>query len=610
MLPKKKKLYTSIQKQLQLLKQVSWVLKLVWSAHPLSAIAIPILTFVSGVLPGLYLYTGKKVLDGISTWLQGNAEEGKRIIIIYLSISVIIKLIIEISGYLSRLLEELLRSRLTFHVQKIILDKAQSLDISYFENASFFDHFRRAQQEAGYRPYTIISSLIAFVRRLVTVCSYMTVLFTLAWWIVPFILVVLLPGLWINAKYGKKGWSIRYQRTPEERKMAYLQSLLTSNREAKEIRLFGLGEYLMGLWKKAFLGFYRQDRGLAIRRNCSMMFFAVIQTIGSVLLYSYVIHRAIIDPLVTIGSVVMFNQAMERVIASISMGLQSLGMYYENSLYIGNLMAYLKQEPQLIEPISPVAIPSVISEGICFESVRFRYPGTKKDVINNVSFEIKPGQSVAIVGENGSGKTTLVKLLSRLYDSQEGQITVDGINLRYLNSRQWQREIGVIFQDFAQYWLSVKENIGFGRIEFMNNEERLTLAANLAGVSKCIEQMEYGWDTTLGRYFNEGQELSIGEWQKIALARAFFSNSRILIMDEPTASVDAKQEYEIFKQFRKLAQGKIAIVISHRFSTVKMADRILVLEKGSIIESGTHGELMVLGGKYAEMFNCQALAYV
>ncbi len=335
----------------------------------------------------------------------------------------------------------------------------------------------------------------------------------------------------------------------------------------------------------------------------------LLQAVGGVGFYVFAIYRTITDPAVTIGSLFMYTQAMERAVGSVDAIFRSLAGIYEDNLYLNNLFEYLAQQPEVVAPAEPVAVPAAIREGLRFESVGFRYPAGTEDVLHDVSLEIGPGERVAFVGENGAGKTTLIKLLARLYDPKNGRITVDGIDLRDLDPAAWQRHIGIIFQDFARYQMTARENVGFGQLEYVNDMARIRAAADRSGATPCIERLEHGWENILGKWFDEGQELSVGEWQKVALARAFLREAQILVLDEPTASLDAKQEYEIFRRFQELTDGKTTILISHRFSTVRMADRIFVVEGGRITESGSHEELMAANGRYADLFLRQASGY-
>ncbi len=585
------------------------ILKLVWCAYPSATIVTSVLTFIIGPLSALYLYSLKKVIDGVELWLQGEAAEGREIVILFLSITCVIMLVQVGLERLLRFMQQLLRVRLTYYIQGQILNHATSLDMVFFEMPSFYDKLSRAEQGAGSRPYIILSAFLNATKQCVTLCSYMIVLFTLSYWTLPYLILVTIPGLFVQTKFGRLWWSMLFSRTPEQRRMEYYQNLLVSRSEAKEIRLFGLANYFMSLWREVFHLFYHQERRLSVQRNLIEFCVLSVQTLAGMGFYAFAIYRTITDPIVSIGSLIMYTQAMERSVRSMSEIFGSLGILYENSLCMDGLFDYLSLHPSICAPDKPAAVPAVIRQGIRFESVSFRYPGSTEDVIRDISFEIRAGERVAIVGENGAGKTTLVKLLARLYDPQCGRITIDGIDLRKLEPNTWYRQIGVIFQDFTRYAVTARENIGFGQLAYVNDMARIRSAADFSGASECIEQLSNGWDTILGKTFDDGQDLSIGEWQKIALARAFLRDAYILVLDEPTASLDPKREYEIFDNFNEITKGKTTILISHRFSTVRMVDRIFVIEKGHLVEHGTHDELLAVDNRYAELFNRQASAY-
>ncbi len=598
-------------------RQTPRVLALVWQAHPLAATLVPILTLASGSLPAIFLYTGKKVIDGASLCLTGQMEAGKAMLAHYLALGLGVMLLNRAIDYVSRYLEELMRLRLAQLIQTRILARATSLDMAFYETPAFYDKLQRAQREAGFRPYAILSALLSLARQGVQLSSFLVILVTLSWWVLPYLVAVTLPGLLFQTRYGRMGWRIMRERTPEQRRMNYYQSLLTSDREAKEIRLFGLSSYFTELWQQVFWQFYRQDRRLAAKRHLASFFAVVLQTAAGVAFYVYAIYRVVTDPrhasnparAFTIGSLVMYTQAMERAAGAVSSIFDAIALFYENSLYISNLFEYLQQQPYVVAPASPKPLPSPIRSGIRFENVHFQYPVSEGEVLHGVSFHIAAGEKVAIVGENGAGKTTCIKLLARLYDPQQGRITVDGIDLRELDPDAWQGCIGVIFQDFARYAVTARENIGFGQVEALEDLRRIIRAAEMSGAEDCISRLKLGWENILGKMFDEGQELSLGEWQKVALARAFMRDSQILVLDEPTASLDAKQEYEIFLRFNELTRGRTTILISHRFSSVRMADRILVIERGRLVESGSHEELLSLSGRYADLFNRQASGY-
>ncbi|MDY7011832.1 MAG: ABC transporter ATP-binding protein [Planctomycetota bacterium] len=608
--PNKKQTFRRrLDKWLLAVRQTPQVIQMAWRAWPVGTIIVPILTITAGLLPAISLYFLKKVIDGLILWTGGNPEAGRQMVFLFLSLEIVSLLLRHGFDFLIQFVQTVLESRLRFCIQDRIMNRAIDLDMSFFETPAFYDKLQRAQREVGFRPFSIIISMVQGAREAITLIGYLAVIVILAWWLVPYLLVASLPALIVQARFGWEGWMIASGRTPKERQMSYLQRLLTSDRDIKEIRLFGLGEYLAKRWKDLFWEFYRQDVQLARRRRLAEFGAVVLETLAYAGFYAYAIYCTVTRPAVTIGSLVMYTQAMERATGSVGLIMKSIANFYENSLYLSNLFEYLAQKPTLTAPAVPKPVPLPIRKGICFEEVTFRYPGASVDTLKDISFEIPGGCRVALVGENGAGKTTLIKLLARLYDPQHGRITVDGIDLKKLDPVEWQQNLGIIFQDFSRYYLTARENVGFGDLAHLDDLSRLNAAAKLSGALESIERLGKKWETTLGKMFDEGHELSLGEWQKVALARAFFRESPILVLDEPTASLDAKQEYEIFRQFHDLTCGKTTVLISHRFSSVRMAERIFVIEDGRLVEQGGHEELLSLNNRYAELFNRQAAAY-
>jgi ATP-binding cassette subfamily B protein len=598
-----------VDEWLLVVKQLPRVAGLMWRAHRGAAVALPLLTVLSGPLPAFALYCLKKVIDGVSAWMAHGADAGRPTVVLFMALGIGGLILQRALDAAIGFIETLLRSRLGFHIEGHLIARAVSLDMEHFETPSFYDKLERARREVGFRPFVIMSTMTGGARMLINLAGFVAVLGSLAWWAAPFAVLVTIPGLIAQAKFGRMGWHMIMARTPEERRMRYYHRLLTSDREAKEVRLFGLGQYITQRWRDLFWQIYRQDRRLAARRGLAELGAVTLQTLAYGGFYVYAVYRTVTDPAVTVGSLVMYTQAMERAVGTMGGLMRSLATLYESNLYLSNLFDYLAQESHVIAPAEPKEPPSPMRRGLRFEEVVFRYPLSDTAALDGISLDIRPGERVALVGENGAGKTTLVKLLSRLYDPQQGRITVDGIDLRQLDPAEWHKQIGIIFQDFCHYAVTARENVGFGQLDHVENLARIRSAAKMSGAAECIERLEHGWENILGKTFDEGQELSIGEWQKVALARAFLRDAQILILDEPTASLDAKQEYEIYKHFNELTRGKTSILISHRFSSVRMADRIFVIEHGRLVESGSHEELMSLDGRYADLFNRQAEAY-
>ncbi len=589
-------------------QMVPRALGLVWRATPRYATINAAITVVMGVLPAITLYFSKLIVDGVvvAARTQPHADTAHVLVLVaaWFAVQLFQSLLNTVSNLVSSLQSDLLGN----HISVGIIEKANALDLSYFENAQFYDKLENARREAGYRPGAMVGQVFSVLRSLITLVSVVGVLASLSPWLVLLVVAVCIPSLVYQVKYSGQFFTLLTGRAPEQRKLNYLGWLLTTDGPVKELRIFGLHGTLLERYRTLFAKFFRENRDLTVRRSVSQLALGVLGTVVSGLTYVYVVV-AVIAGRITIGGLTLYYQAFQQCQGSFSMLVSSVANMYENSLFLSNLFDFMAFATELPVRDDPLPMPPVIQEGITLDHVSFKYPGTDKSVLEDISFTIHAGETVALVGANGAGKTTLVKLLTRLYDPTEGRILVDGTDLRDFDPAEVRSRAGVIFQDYVKFQLSVRENVGFGRIEALDDQMRIENAVAEAGAGGVIAGLPEGYDTPLGRWFQDGQELSIGQWQKIALARAFMRDADLLILDEPTASLDVRSEYEVFQAFHDLTAGKMAVLISHRFSSVRMADRIVVIEDGRVIENGTHDSLLLAGGRYAELFDLQAASY-
>jgi ATP-binding cassette, subfamily B, bacterial len=589
------------------------VIRLVWSTSPLLTVIMALLSLVSGFLPAVSVWITRGVVDSVilaAFTPTHNLGPVWFFVILQLLIGLAQSLFSTLSNISQQLLQELVGNR----VQTMILEKADTLDLAFFEDAEFYDKMRNASDESTYKPMQMISQLFDFAKTAVTLFSMLFLLLNLAWWLAVIALLTPIPAFISSSRYGWRGYLKMRRQSPERRRMLYLVRLMTVDTYNKEIKLFNLGRYFINQYKEAAEELYQQDKKIVVRRYLAGFGWGSLSNLANSAIYIYVAFRAV-ERAISIGSLTMYSQAAMQVGSSFQGILADLSGIYENNLFVSTLYEFLEYQPRIVSPAEPKplerdhATPGLDVE---FRNVSFTYPGkdpATEAALRNISFTIKAGEAIALVGRNGAGKTTLVKLLTRLYDPDEGQILIGGRDIREYAIEDLRRVIGVIFQDYVTYYMSARENIGVGSIERIENLDLVESAAQKSGASSVIAKLPDGYLTMLGRWFKDGYQLSGGEWQKVALARAFMREAPILVLDEPTSSLDAQAEYEIFTKFRLLTEGRTAVFISHRFSTVRLADRIFVIEQGVIKESGSHEELIALDGRYAELFNLQAEAY-
>ena len=584
--------------------------RLVWDAHHGATIIMALLTVGGALIPAAQAWVGKLIIDSVvaSINAQTAATAGLLAVLPYLLIE--FALILGQSGIAQArsLTEHVLHARLNYSLNTRLIRKALELDLTHFENADFYDKLQNARREADWRALQIMNNGFYIVQNIITLISFGAILLTFNVWLTLILFGATIPAFVAQSKYAQLNFRLLSWRAPEARRMNYLEYLLTVDSSVKEVRLFGLGEPLLGRYADLFWKFMREDQALAQRRSLASFGWGLLATLSYYFAYAWIIFRTIGGE-ITLGSMTMYLsifRSSQNVFQTLFFGLSDL---YENALFMSNLFAFLELKPLMPVAAHPIALPARFERGVEFRNVSFKYPDREECALRDVSLTIKPGEKIALVGANGAGKTTFVKLLTRLYDPSEGQVLIDGIDLREVDPQDLQKRIGVIFQDFVKYHLSARENVGFGQIDQLDNEPRIVDSATRAGADATIRALPQGYDTMLGKWFERGHDLSGGEWQKVALARAFMRDAEVLVLDEPTAALDALNEYAIFQRFRELTDNKIALLISHRFSTVRMADRIVVLDGGQIIESGTHTELLALGGEYAKLFTIQAEGY-
>ena len=580
---------------------------MVWGTKPLQVTLLCILTIAQGVLPAINLWIGKLIIDGVVHGVGRGIEafyEITYLIFILLGINIISSLITYGNSIIQTLLGDLVAHKIKIQV----VEKSTSLDLFYFDDSRFYDKLTRAQQEASSRPLMIISTFFKLIKNNITIASMIVVLLKLHWGAVVLLLISGIPFFIMQSKYAEKGYSLLFSQTQDSRKRSYIFHILTSISHFKEIKIFNLGGYLIEQYTKIFDKTFNENKRLVLKKNISAFFVSLLSSVSYLSVYAYAIYIALSGK-ITLGDLTLYAGAFSSSQGMINSIIANLTSLYENNLFVNNLFTFLNLKPQVIAPATPLPLPEQVQRSIEFKNVGFKYPGSEKWVLKDLNLIINRDENISIVGDNGAGKTTIIKLLSRMYDPQEGEILIDGIDIKEYDPQKYQQMIGIIFQDFSQFYLSAGENVGLGNIDEIDNRSKIETAATKSGAHRVIEKLPHGYDSVLGKYFDEGNELSVGEWQKIAMARAFIRDSNILILDEPTASIDVKTEYDVFQNFKELVRNKISVLISHRFSITKMSDRIYVIQNGTAIESGSHDQLMSLEGKYFRMFTTQAENY-
>ncbi len=585
-------------------------LELVWSTSRALTIALALLTLTAGLLPAGVAYVGAHIVDAVvnasRTWTT-SGHPSLRPVFEWVALEGLLVAALAGAQRGLSLCQSLLRAQLGQRVNVMILEKALTLELAHFEDSEFYDKLTRARREASSRPLSLVTRTFGLGQNAISLISYGTLLFQFSPWAVAVLLLAGLPSFLAETKFSGDAFRLFRWRSPETRMQLYLETVLAREDHAKEVKLYGLGPLLLGRYRDIFDKLYSDDRDLTVRRESWGFGLGLLGTITLYGAYAWIAATTVVGR-ITLGQMTMYLMLFRQGQSAVSAMLSAIGGMYEDNLYLSTLYEYLETPvPPSVGTSQGGAKPD---DGIRFEQVSFTYPGASEPALHDINLHIRPGESLALVGQNGSGKTTLIKLLTRLYSPDSGRILLDGTDLRDWDESTLLQRIGVIFQDFARYQMRVGENVGAGDVHHFEDEARWREASDKGMASEFIDGLPSGFNTQLGKWFREGRELSGGQWQKIALARAFMrSRADILVLDEPTAAMDAEAEASIFAHFRELAGNRIAILISHRFSTVRMADQIIVIQDGRIIEHGSHEQLMALDGHYAHLFSLQAQGY-
>jgi ATP-binding cassette subfamily B protein len=583
--------------------------KLVWQTSPWATAGLGFLTLGGALLPASQAWVGKLIVDGVVASIQRGADaERIKTVFVYLVLELALFLMSTGLNQARRLIQQLIQLQLANRIRGEIIHKALTLDLAFFEHPDFYDRLQNARRESGYKPVDLIDDTFSVVQSTITLVSFAVLLLRFSPWLVVILLLTSIPAFVAETRFSEEGFRLLTRRAPESRQINYLARLLTEDSSAKEVKLFNLGDTLLARYMNLFEKFFQEDKSLALRRAVAGFSLGVIATLGFYGSYAWIVWHTV-QGKISLGDMTLYLSIFRQGQSTFQAILSAVGSIYQNNLFMANLFDFLGLKPAMSIAVQRQRLPLPLRTGIEFRGVGFRYAESADWALRDIDLAIRPGEKIALVGPNGAGKTTLIKLLSRLYDPTAGAILIDGIDIRALDPLELRQRIGIIFQDFVRYHLPARENIGFGQIEALHRLDQIIEAARKSGAHPIIESLPDGYQTMLGRWFHGGHELSVGQWQKIALARGFMRDAEILVWDEPTASLDAETEYEIFRRFQELTDGKMAILISHRFSTVRMADRIVVIQEGRIAEIGTHQELLDQRAIYAHLFSMQAEGY-
>ncbi len=582
--------------------------RLVWQTSPRLTIALALLTLLAGILPAAVAYVGKLIVDGVVLALETGAEADRMAALQWVAVEA--GLVALLAG-LRRGIEvctSLLRALLGHRVNVLILEKALELELPQFEDSAFYDKLTQARREASRRPLALVQKTFGLVQNAISLISYGALLLQFSGWAVLVLAVAGLPAFIAEAKFSGQAFRLFRWRSPETRKQSYLEWVMARNDFAKEVKLLGLGPVMLERYRSIFATLYPEDRDLTLRRGGWGYVLGLLSTLTFYGAYGWIVYETVAGAL-TLGEMTMYVLLFKQGQAAFSAILSAIGGMYDDNLYVSNLYEFLELPRAGSTGIETEPGPE--RPGLRFEDVWFTYPGADEPALRGVDFSVEPGQKLALVGQNGSGKTTLIKLLCGLYLPERGRIWVDGREVREWDPAALRARIAVVFQDFVRYQFTVGENIGVGDVEHVEDDARQRAAAAKGMSLPFIEGLQAGMQTQLGRWFDDGRELSGGQWQKVALSRAFMrQDARVIVLDEPTSAMDAEAEAELFDRIREVSGDQMAILISHRFSTVRMADHIVVLDRGQVVEEGSHEALMQADGRYARLFTLQAAGYV
>ena len=585
-------------------------LQIVWSTSAALTVVLGLANLVAGVMPAAIAFVGQFIVDSVVAAVQQSGEvreQARSDVLFYVLLEAGLVVIMTGAQRVNTVCQSILRVLLGNKVNVMILEKALTLELAHFEDSEYYDKLVRARREASSRPLSLVTKTFDVIKDFISLLAVGGLLFQFSPYAVLLLGLAGVPAFVAEARFSGEAFRIYRRRSAERRKQIYLEMVLTREDGVKEVKLLQLGKVFLQRYIDIFRRIYKEDRSLVLRRGFWGYVLGLLASAAFYFAYGWVAFAAIATT-ITIGQMTMYVALFRQGQTAVTSSLTAINGMYEDNLYLSNLTEYL--EHQVPEPSGDKLAGPDPQDGIRFNNVSFYYPGSNRPALENINLHIRPGESLAIVGENGSGKTTLIKLLTRLYSPTEGTITFEGLDLREWDLATLRQKIGVIFQDFARYQLLVGENIGVGDIRHIEDEDRIAEAADKGLAADFIDDLPAGYGTQLGTWFRAGSELSGGQWQKIALSRAFMrSEADVLILDEPTAAIDAKAEAEIFAHFRDLTANRISIIISHRFSTVRMADHIIVLDKAHIIEEGDHQSLLESAGQYARLFKLQAAGY-
>ena len=607
----------SLRARLGALRNLPQFLKLVWRSSPALTLAQALLRILRALLPVATLYVGKLIIDEVVLlarvsptmedlrhWIASGLLDR---IGWLLALEFGLAVLSDVLGRAVSLLDSLLSETFSNETSLRLMEHAATLDLEDFEDSELQDKLERARRQAAGRA-SLIGQLFNQAQDVLTIASFAAGLLVYAPWLIALLAIALVPAFIGEAHFNAQSYSLNYARTAERRELDYVRQTGASAETAKEVKIFGLNAFLIERYRALSESFFDANRKIALRRASWGSLLSAIGTAAYYVAYAYIVWRTLHGDF-SIGDLTFLAGSFRRLRNLLENLLMGFSQVAGQALYLEDLFSFFEIEPEIVPTANPRPFPVPIKEGFAFENVGFRYPGAERWAVRGLTFKLHAGETLALVGENGAGKTTLVKLLARLYDPDEGRIMLDGHDLREYDLFTMRANIGVIFQDFVRYHFTAADNIAVGRIEARNDRARIVAAAERSLADEVVRKLPSGYDQVIGKRFRTGIDLSGGEWQKIAIARAYMRDAQLLILDEPTAALDARSEFEVFKRFKELSEGKTAVLISHRFSSVRMADRIVVLMDGAVEAMGTHAELLAQGGRYAELFELQAAGY-